>query len=96
MILQLKLKKSTFTLKRRVLAIHLRHSDSTLFGQLFLGFLTRIGIRQMRVEILIQHLSGLFVEVAPLASKRKNSVTNSFDIDIVDIAYINILKIVQM
>lgn len=67
---QLKLWKSTFTLRRTVVAIHLRHSDPTLFGQLFLGFLTRIGIRQMGVEILIQHLGGLLVEVAPLASNR--------------------------
>lgn len=59
--------------------IHLRHSDPTLFGQFFLGFLTWIGIRQMGVEILIQHFCGLLVEVAPLASnrdKRKNLTTH--------------------
>lgn len=80
-------------MRRTVLAIHLRHSDPTLFGQLFLGFLTRIGIRQMGVKILIQHLCGLLVEVAPLASNRKENLTNSFGIDIADI---NILKIVQI
>lgn len=51
-----------------MLAIHLRHSDPTLFGQFLLGFLARIRVRQVGVEVLVQHLRRLLVEVAPLTS----------------------------
>lgn len=61
-----------------VLAIHLRHSDPTLFGKFFLGFLTRVRVRQVGVEILVQHLCSLLVEVAPLTSdtQREEIMTN--------------------
>lgn len=63
-----------------VLAIHLRHSDPTLFGQFLLGFLARIRVRQVGVEILVQHLCSLLVEVAPLTSdtQREEIMTNLF------------------
>lgn len=63
-----------------VLAIHLRHSDPTLFSQFLLSFLTRVGVRQMGVEIFVQHLCSLLVEVTPLTSdkQRQEIMTNVF------------------
>lgn len=63
-----------------MLSTYLRHSDPTLFGQFFLGFFTRIGVGQVRVKILIQHLCGLLVEVAPLTSdkQREEIMTSLF------------------
>ncbi len=61
-----------------MLAIYLRYSDPTLLGQFLLGFLARVRIRQVGVEILIQHLCGLLVKVAPFTSdkQRKEIMTN--------------------
>lgn len=69
-----------------MLAVHLRHSDPTLFGQFLLGFLTGIRIRQMGVEILVQHLRSLLVEVAPLTSDTQTEeiMTHSFGRDMAD------------
>lgn len=64
----LNLKKSLLIV---VLASHLRHSDPTLFGQFLLGFLTGVRVRQVGVEILVQHLCSLLVEVAPFTSVKQ-------------------------
>lgn len=56
------------------MTIHLRHSDPTFFGQLLLCLLTWVRIRQVGVEILVQHLCRLLVEVTPLASDTQRQV----------------------
>lgn len=63
-----------------MLAIHLRHSDSALLSQFLLGFLARIRVRQVGVEIFVQHLCSLLVEVTPLTSdkQRQEIMTNVF------------------
>lgn len=63
-----------------MVAIHLRHSDPALFSQFLLGFLARIRVRQVGVEIFVQHLCSLLVEVTPLTSdkRRQEIMTNVF------------------
>ena len=46
----------------------LRYVDATLASQFFLGLFTRIGIREMRVKILVENLRRLLAEIPPLAS----------------------------
>lgn len=46
---------------------YLRDGDAALFGELLLGLLAGIRVRQVRVEVLVQHLRGLLAEVASLA-----------------------------
>lgn len=69
-----------FNFSLKVLSTYLRHGDPTLFGQFFLGFFARIRVGQVRVKILIQHLCGLLVEVAPLTSdkQREEIMTSLF------------------
>lgn len=50
---------------------YLRHSDAAALGQLFFGFLARVRVREVRIEVLVQHLRSLFAEVTPLASDRE-------------------------
>lgn len=52
---------------------HLRDGDSTLFGKFLFGFFTGVGVGQVGVEILIQDFCGLFAEVAPFASGKKEA-----------------------
>lgn len=61
-----------------VLANYLRHSDPALFSQFLLSFLTGVRVRQVGVEIFVQHLCSLLVEVTPLASDkgRQQIMTN--------------------
>lgn len=50
---------------------YLRHGDAALLGQLLFGFLARVRVREVRVEILVQHLRGLFTKITPLASDKE-------------------------
>ena len=79
-----------------MLVSHLRHSDPTLFGQFLLGFLTRVRVRQMGVEILVQHLCSLLVEIAPLTSdmERKDIMTQVLGMYTADTT-VNVLRSLQ-
>ena len=44
----------------------LRDCDSTFPGQLLLGLLAGVGVGEVRVEILVQHLARLFTKVSSL------------------------------
>ena len=46
----------------------LRDCDSTFPGQLLLGLLAGVGVGEVRVEILVQHLARLFTKVASLSA----------------------------
>lgn len=46
---------------------YLRDGDAALFGQLLFGLLAGIWVRQVGVEVLVQHLCGLLAEVASFA-----------------------------
>ena len=48
--------------------MYLRDCDAALPGQLLLGLLCRVRVRQVGVEVLVQDLARLLVEVPPLAS----------------------------
>ena len=47
---------------------NLRDSNATFPGEFLLGLLAGVGVRQVRVEVLVEDLGGLLAEVAPLAS----------------------------
>lgn len=55
---------------------HLGHSNSPPPGELLLGLLAGVGVAQVGIEILIEHLRGLFAEIAPLppAKGKKNQI----------------------
>lgn len=44
----------------------LRHSDGALLGQLLLGLLARVRVRQVGVKILVENIGRLLAEVPPL------------------------------
>ena len=46
---------------------YLGDGDATLLGQLLFSLLARVGVGQVGVEVLIQHLGSLLAEVTPLA-----------------------------
>ena len=46
---------------------YLGNRDSTLLGQLLFSLLARVGVGQVGVEVLIQHLRSLLAEITPLA-----------------------------
>ena len=48
---------------------YLRDSNAALPGQLLLGLLAGVGVGQVGVEVLVQHLAGLLAEVAALAPR---------------------------
>lgn len=50
---------------------YLLHRDVARSGQLLLGLLARIGIRQVGIEVIIQELSGLFTKVSSSFPARK-------------------------
>ena len=58
---------------------HLAHTDTALACQLFLGLLRRIRVGQVRVEIGVQDLLGLFAKISPLASRVQESRTQDHD-----------------
>lgn len=48
---------------------HLAHADAALARQLLFGLFARIRVREVRVEVGVQDLFGLFGEVAPFATR---------------------------
>lgn len=48
---------------------HLAHADAALACQLLFGLLARVRIAQMRVEVGVEYLLGLFGEVAAFAAR---------------------------
>ena len=51
----------------------LRDGYSTLLSQLLLGLLAGVGVSQVGVEVLVQHLRRLLVEVPSLPSGGKHT-----------------------
>lgn len=52
-------------------AAYLLHRDVAQSRQFLLGFLARIGIGQVGIEVIIQELNGLFTKVSPSFPARK-------------------------
>lgn len=51
----------------KVVTAYLLHGDATLAGKLLLRLLWRVGVGQVRVKVLVQHLRRLLAEVSSLA-----------------------------
>lgn len=54
---------------------YLRDSDGALFSKFLFGFFAGVGVGQVRVEIFVQDLRGLFAEITPFAPKKKKIIT---------------------
>ena len=58
----------------------LADGDAALARQLLLGLLARVGVAQVRVEVLVEDLRGLLAEVAPLAPGVEEAAAQQHDV----------------
>lgn len=54
---------------------YLRDSDGALLSKFLFGFFAGVGVGQVRVEIFIQDLRGLFAEITPFAPDIRKQTT---------------------
>lgn len=75
--------------------LYLWHCDTTFLCQFLFGFLTRIGVTQVRVEILVQDFRSLFAEVtsfSPLKWNKERFQYHWFKVDLKHLTFENCIK----